>query len=81
MTNSGKGVDTRNRIESRTKSNWRMKRSRKTSSAEERKHPKNTKNEKNKDQVIKHKKYNSPRQSPTPCQDIALPAGAEAKQG
>ena len=57
-----------------------MTRSRKMSSKERRKHPKekkltkNTKNKKNK----KHKKYNSPRQSPTPCQDLALPAGAES---
>ena len=77
MNNSGKDVDTMNRIESRNKSNWRMKRSRKASSEEERKHlkqkklRKNTKNEKEKNQVMKHKKYNSPRQSPTPCLDIA----------
>jgi hypothetical protein len=49
----------------------------KTSSAEERNHriqeklTKNTKNEKNKNQVMKNKKYSFPRQSPSPCRDIA----------
>ena len=77
MNNSGKDVDTMNRIESRNKSNWRMKRSHKASSNEVRKHLKQkkltekTKNERNKNQVMKNKKYDSPRQSPTPCRDIA----------